>query len=155
MEFVVASGGRKRYEPDYYAFIYYVFVVLSRIKIRSPDAEKVNFIVEQKSTLTKHIAEFYESMPEALRHIGRGELIPLLGEFIPSSKDRIPVQAADFLCWHSQRFDAGMLQEADARRWNPMARKLGFSFDVPKHLMKALAEAFDKYGAQDQEAHRF
>lgn len=148
-QIVVASGAHKRYEPDYYAFIYYVYVVLARITIRHPDAEKVNFVVEQKSTITTHIRELYESMPDALRHIDRSDLIPLLGEFIPGTKERIPLQAADFLCWHSQRADAGTLEEADVRRWNPLAKKLGFSFDVPEKLMKQLAEAFDEHGTQD------
>ena len=141
-QLLAGSGGRKRYEPDYYAFVIYAFVVLNRVKIRFPNAEKVDFIVERKSSLTTHIQEFYESLPTALKHVNREDLLPLMGDFIPAAKERVPLQAADFLCWHSRRADARMLDETDMRRWNPMAKKKGFNFTAPERLMASLAEAF-------------
>jgi len=141
-QLLAGSGGRKRYEPDYYPFVIYAFVVLNRVKIRFPNAEKVDFIVERKSSLTTHIQEFYESLPTALKHVNREDLLPLMGDFIPASKERVPLQAADFLCWHSRRADARMLDETDMRRWNPMAKKKGFNFTAPERLMASLAEAF-------------
>lgn len=144
-----ASGGRKRYEPDYYAFVTYVYAVLCRVKIKFPEAEKVDFIVERKSTITRHIQEFYDSLPEALKRLGREDLVPLFGNFISATKEHISLQAADFLCWHSQRGDAGKLESCDIRRWNPMANKTGFNFSVPDELMTALAEAFQAKGADE------
>jgi hypothetical protein len=78
-QLLAVSGGRKRYEPDYYAFVIYAYAVLCRVKIKFPEAEKVDFIVERKSSLTTHIQDFYESLPDALRHINREDLLPLLG----------------------------------------------------------------------------
>jgi hypothetical protein len=75
-DFLAASGGRKRFEPDYLAFVAYAYAVLKRISIKHPDAKKVDFIVEVKSLVTKHIGELYESLPDALQHIGHPELIP-------------------------------------------------------------------------------
>ena len=147
-QFAVASGARKRYEPDYNAFLTYAYAVLCRVKVKFPDAERVDFLVEQKFDITKHSQEFFETLPNSLRHIGRADLIPLLGTFTQGSKEKAPLQAADFLCWHSQRADAGTLELNDIRRWNPMARKKGFSFDVPDELMTALAEAFEKHEGQ-------
>jgi hypothetical protein len=147
--FAVASGARKRYEPDYNAFLTYAYAVLCRVRVKFPDAERVDFLVEQKSGVTKHTQEFFDTLPASLRHIGRSDLIPLLGTFTPGSKETIPLQAADFLCWHSQRADTGTLEQNDILRWNPMARKKGLSFDVPDQLMKALAQAFEKYEKQD------
>jgi hypothetical protein len=139
-----ASGGLKRYEPDYYTFVVYVYAVLCRVKVRHPDTEKVDFIVESKSGFTKYISEFYKSMPTALRHIAREDLVPLLGDFIPGSKDRVPLQAADFLCWHTQRAKANNLDTKDMRRWKSMARKPAFTFDVPEEILAKLAESFEK-----------
>jgi hypothetical protein len=143
---LAVSGGVKRYEPDYYAFTTYVYAVLCRVKTRHPEAEKVDFIVENKAGITKHLSDFYDSMPNALRHIGRQDLIPLVGEFIPGSKERVPLQAADFLCWHTQRADAQNLTLHDWRRWIPMAQKKGFSFTVTKDLLTGLADAFENHG---------
>ncbi len=151
---LAVSGGVKRYEPDYYAFnayaYAYAYAVLARVKINHPEAEKVDFIVENKAGITKHLSDFYDSMPNALRHIGREDLIPLVGEFIPGSKDRVPLQAADFLCWHTQRADAHNLTLQDWRRWVPMANKKGFSFTVTKDLLTGLADAFENHGEKQR-----
>lgn len=144
IEFQGSSGGRKRYEPDYYAFVPYAYAVLCRVKIKFPDAERVDFMVEQKSGITRQIQDFHESLPNALHHIDRADLIPLVGEFIPGTKQDIPLQAADFLCWHSQRAEAETLDESDARRWNRMAKMKGFSFEMTEELMMPLAEAFQR-----------
>lgn len=147
---LATTGGVKRYEPDYYAFMTYAYAVLCRVKIKHPEAEKVDFVVEYKAGITEHLRGFYESLPNALRHIKRPDLIPLLGEFIPGSKERVPLQAADFLCWHTQRADADRLTFEDWRRWQPMAHKKGFSFSVTEDLLTGLAEAFEKHGADSE-----
>ena len=143
-QFQTASGARKRYEPDFYAFLPYAYAVLCGVKIMFPEAERVDFMVEQKSGITPHMQAFHESLPEALRHIERSDLLSIMGGFIPGSKQDIPLQAADFLCWHSQRAEAGTLDECDARRWNRMARMKGFSFEMTEQLMRPLAEAFQQ-----------
>ncbi|HEY1679394.1 MAG TPA: DUF3800 domain-containing protein [Candidatus Sulfotelmatobacter sp.] len=143
---LAVTGGIKRYEPDYYAFMTYAYAVLCRVQIRHPEAEKVDFIVENKAGITKHLSGFYDSLPNALRHIGREDLIHLVGEFIPGSKERVPLQAADFLCWHTQRADAQTLTLQDWRRWVPMANKKGFSFAVTRDLLTGLADAFKEHG---------
>jgi hypothetical protein len=150
---LATSGGVKRYEPDYYAFMTYAYAVLCRVKITHPEADKVDFVVEYKAGITEHLRGFYESLPGALRHIGREELIPLLGEFIPGSKEHVPLQAADFLCWHTQRADAEKLTDEDWRRWQPMAQKKGFSFTVTEDLLTGLADAFDKHGVKNETVH--
>jgi hypothetical protein len=141
-KFFASSGARIEYEPDYYAFLIYAFAVLCRVKVKYPEADKVDFVVEQRSKITKYVQDFYETLPKSLRHIGREDLIPLVGDFIPGSKERTPLQAADFLCWHGQRSDAGTLEDSDARRWNPIAKRQGFPFDVPPRLLRKLADAW-------------
>ena len=143
-EFQTSSGARKRYEPDYYAYLPYAYALLCGVKIMFSEAERIDFMVEQKSGITPQMQGFHESLPEALRHIDRSDLLPLLGKFIPGMKQDIPLQAADFLCWHSQRAEAETLDESDARRWYRMARMKGFSFEMTEELMRPLAEAFQQ-----------
>jgi hypothetical protein len=151
-QFQTASGARKRYEPDYYAFVSYAYAVLCRVNVKFPDVEKVDFMVEHKSGFTQQIQEFYESLPDALRRVGRSDLISLLGTFISGSKEHVPLQAADFLCWHCQRAEAGTLDADEIIRWNRMARLKGFSFDMTEELMMNLANAFEREQANSNKS---
>jgi hypothetical protein len=144
---IAASGGKKDYQPDFLAFTSYALSVLVQVKLRYPDAEEVDFLVENNSEITKHIYELYKALPDALNLINRSELIPLLGEFIPGGKDRVPLQAADYLCWHSQRKEAQTLSDVrDVRRWNTIAQRKGFNLTLPADLLADLAQAFTERG---------
>lgn len=151
---VASTGARRSYEPDHYAFLVYAYAVLCRVKVKYFDAEKVDFIVENKSNVTMYVRDLYETLPYALRHIGRSDLLPLVGEFIPGSKERIPLQAADFLCWHNQRAQVGQMEDSDIRRWNPMAKKKGFSFDVPEELLEEFAAAWEEKAKENEALNR-
>jgi hypothetical protein len=151
---IVASGAQKTFQPDFLAFTSYVYAVLSQVYLKYPDAEKVDFLLENNSEITKHIYELYKTMPVALNHIERPELIPLLGEFIPGGKERVPLQAADYLCWHSQRAEAQTLSdERDLRRWNTIAQRKGFNLTLPTDVLTALAQAFTEHGKENETTH--
>jgi hypothetical protein len=144
---VVASGAQKDFVPDFLAFVAYVHAVLVSVQLRNPEAEKVDFLVENNSQITKHIYELYKTLPESLTYIGKPELIPLLGKFLPGEKDRVPLQAADYLCWHSQRAEANTLfDDRDLRRWNTIAARKGFNLSLPTSVLTALAQAFTEHG---------
>jgi hypothetical protein len=148
---IAASGAQKDYQPDFLAFTSYALAVLVRVHLKYPDAEKVDFLVENNSDVTKHIYELYKAMPVGLDHIKRPELIPLLGEFIPGGKDRVPLQAADYLCWHSQRAEAGTLSDVrDLRRWNTIAQRQGFDLTLDTDLLTDLAQAFTERGKENE-----
>ena len=151
---VVASGAHKDFQPDFLAFMSYAYAVLFYVNKKHPDAEKVDFLVENNSEITKHIYELYKEMPSALTRIGMQHLIPLVGEFIPGGKDRAPLQAADYLCWHIQRAEANNLDDRDARRWNTMAVRKGFNLPMPMGVITGLAEAFAKHGEENEERNR-
>ena len=148
---IAESGKVVAYEPDFFAFMTYAFTVLLYVKEKCPDAERVDFLVENNSEITKHIYHLYKALPESLKLIGKPELVPLVGDFIPAGKDRVPLQAADYLCWHSQRAEAGTLDEKDARRWHTISMRSGFDYLVPTDLLKELADAFDKAEGNDGE----
>jgi len=119
------SGARKKFEPDYLAFMAYAYLVLMFCDKARPDAEKVDFVVERSSDITKHIQEFYDDMPDSLTKVGLGRLVPLLGELIPGGKERAPLQAADVLCWYTERFHEGTLDEKNVRRYKVIATRRG------------------------------
>src|SRR6266403_1453566 len=137
---LVASGAVKNYKPDFLGFVSYAFAVLTQVHFKYPEAEKVDFLVENNSEITKQIHELYETMPASLKQIGKPELVPLVGEFLPGRKDRVPLQAADYLCCHNQRSDAQMLDDRDSRRWNTLACRKGFNLTLPTSILTALAK---------------
>lgn len=146
------SGGNKKYQPDFFAFTAYAFAVLLHLHYHYPEAEKIDFLVENNSDITKYIHQLYKSLPAACTHVGRPELVSVMGEFLPAGKERIPVQAADYLCWHSQRKEAGTLDERDMRRWNTIASRKGFDYTVPTEVLTQLAEAYAKQEKENEAA---
>jgi hypothetical protein len=151
---MVASGALKDFQPDFLAFVAYVFAVLSHMKLKHPYAEKVDFLVESNSEITKYIHELYQTMPIALGHVNRPELIPLVGEFLPGEKNRVPLQAADYLCWHSQRAETQQLDDRDSRRFNMIANRTGFNLTLPAGVLTSLARAFTEHEGQHETTKR-
>lgn len=137
----VKSGGGKVFAPDYLAFTSYAYCVLEFCGRKRPDAEKVDFIVERNNEVTKHIQEFHERLPDALASIGLERLIPLVGEVIPGGKNRFPLQAADVLCWYSQRFREQGLDEKNVRRYRTIASREGLRLDLTNQDVTQLWEA--------------
>ena len=87
---------------DYPSFHGYIYLVLSACSLK-PTAEKVDFIIEKKREVFPAMHDFHQGMSESFRNYGLPRLADLIGELIPGDKKRIPLQAADLLCWHIQR----------------------------------------------------
>lgn len=146
-----ASGGKKDFQPDFLAFVAYVWGILGYIHAKHPDVTKVDFLVENNSAITKEIHELYKSMPLALANVRAPELVPLLGKFLPAGKNRVPLQAADYLCWHSRRADSNTLDDIrDRRRFGTIASRKGFRLVIPIEVLTGLAESFNKHGLTNQ-----
>ena len=91
-----------------------------------PEAEKVDFIIERKAQVTRHIQDFHSQLAQALEAQGAASLARLVGELIPGGKERVPLQAADVLCWHSARSQqVGTMDAADKRRYAKLAHRSG------------------------------
>lgn len=106
-----------RFEPDFIGFIGFVYAALDYVAQRYPDAEQVDFVVEQKSSVSRNIDQFYETIEDALTVKGRADLVPLIGELNPNGdKKRVPLQAADIAMWHLRRRAVGDADRDDMRR---------------------------------------
>jgi hypothetical protein len=69
-----------------------------------PDAERVDFVVSRKQSVTHHLQEAHIEIKKWLG-LSIPKLRELVGEIIPASmEDRLPLQCADLLCWHQQRY---------------------------------------------------
>jgi hypothetical protein len=143
------SGGVKKYEPDFLAFTSYAFAVCLHLHHRYPEAEKIDFVVESNGEITKHIHQLYKKLPGAFEYVGRPELVSLIGEFLPAGKVRMPLQAADYLCWHSQRAKAGTLDDRDARRWYTISNRKGFDYTIPTSTLISIAKAYEEKERDD------
>ncbi len=140
-----AAGAKaSRFLVDHFAFKTYVFTVLHYVHLNYPETEKVDFIVERKEGVFEKLKQFYEAFEEGLKHVHRPELIKYLGELNWAGKDRVPVQAADMLCWHASHFDLGLLKGRDEMRARIMFNRTGEVFDLPDDLHFELAEALKR-----------
>jgi hypothetical protein len=151
--FLDAHGGKKimenvagtkgaQYLIDHFCFDAYVLTVLHYIHLKHPDAEKVDFVVERKEGVFEKIKQFYEVFGDGLKYIGRPELARYMGELTAVSKDRVPAQAADMLCWYASRFDLGTLTGRDLMRAHLMFNRKGKIIPLPDELHAELARSF-------------
>ncbi len=116
--------GAFRFEPDYFAFLGFVYASLDYVATRYPDSKRVDFVVERKTTVSTNIPAFYKNVEEGLRRKGRSDLVHLLGEVLPGGKDRIPLQAADVAVWHLRRHSTRTADRYDERRlWRMFSRR--------------------------------
>jgi len=138
----VAKNKAARFLVDHFSFNVYVYTVLHYVHAKHPEAEKVNFIVERKEGVFEKLKQFYETFGDALNIIGAPELIKYLGEITPAGKDRVPVQAADMLCWHASRADMGLLKGRDLMRAATIFNRKGKVIPLPDKIHFELASAF-------------
>jgi hypothetical protein len=148
---VLPTGGEKRFMPDFLAFMAYAWCVLSYVRATQPCAEKVDFMVERNSDITRYMNAFYDQLPAALQNAKAPELVDLMGDFVPVDKKRPPVQAADYLCWLSRHAEENDLQERDARRFGTISCRQGFKLAIPDSVLTGLAESFTKNGLSREE----
>jgi len=108
-------------EPDYFCFIAYAYNIVITISAEHPEAKKVDFVVSRKGKLTDRLKRFHEE----LQRFVDPKFKDLVGELIPGTpEDRLPLQAADLLCWHMQRHFAKTLDNEDQRRLNILTTDL-------------------------------
>jgi hypothetical protein len=142
---IIQNPGDKkasRFLIDHHSFNVYVFTVLNYIHIKHPDAEKVDFMVERKEGVFEKLKQFYDGFANSLDYVGRPELKKYLGELQAVGKDRVPVQAADMLCWHASRDDLGVLKGRDAMRAATIFARSGKRIPMPDEVHFDLARAF-------------
>lgn len=138
----IAGNKAARFLVDHFSFNAYVFAVLHYVHLKHPEAEKVDFVVERKEGVFEKLKQFYDGFEDGLKHIARPELIKYLGELTPSGKDRVPVQAADMLCWHASRYDLGLLKGRDEMRARFMFNRKGKIIPLADEIHFDLARSF-------------
>jgi hypothetical protein len=103
-------------EPDYFCFVAYAPLITAQAYNQWPNVERIDFVVDRKRGVTHHLAEFKEDIKQGIAP----ELGALIGDLIPASmEDRLPLQCADVLLWHIQRYFAS---DQDQEKMVPIDR---------------------------------
>lgn len=136
------TGGKRPFDPDYLCFIGYVYYVLNYLAHKHPEAEKVDFVIEKNGPITRYIQHFHSTIADNLEALRQPHLARLLGDLLPASKDRVPLQAADVLCWHTARAQhSETMDAADIRRYNTIAKRDGCHWRMPNEMVLELVQA--------------
>ena len=99
-------------------------------------------MVESNGVITEYIKGFHGDLAGGLKFIGEPDLAPLVGQLIPASKDRVPLQAADVLCWHKRRsMHPETMSASDVRRYWNLARLSGHHHPISKEEVSKIAAA--------------
>jgi len=147
----VAGDKGARFLVDHFSFNTYVYTVLKYIHARHPEAEKVDFIVERKEGVFEKLKQFYGTFEDSLKMVGAPELVKYLGKITSAGKDRVPVQAADMLCWRASRADLGVLKDRDLMRAAVLFNRKGKVIPLPDEIHYDLARAFtEKINEQER-----
>jgi hypothetical protein len=132
------------FQVDYPSFHGYIYIVLMMCAAY-PKAEKVDFVIEKKKEVFPAIHDFHEGLAESFKKFGVPRFAELVGELIPGDKKRIPLQAADLLCWHTQRLAASArnpaitFSDVDSQRLSKLAR-IGMGQTWPREMMEELCD---------------
>jgi hypothetical protein len=154
--FSPSQGQRVMLEADYLCFAWFAFTQLQWLHDEyGEEVEKVDLWVEENGPITRHMHGFHRSLLSALTYVNRPHLASLVGEFLPVSKTRIPVQTADMLTWHSRNRRRGRLDRDGHRRGWKMTEsgvpgrkgRFGHRGTMTEENMRDLAERFAKYPA--------
>ena len=140
MKIVHPAGGSAPLDPDYVCFLGYSYLVLLYVAQTYPDVEKVDFVIERNGRITKYIQAFHAGLSQALQSLDLPHAARLVGEILPAGKDRVPLQIADLLCWHTARARETM-DELDSRRYAKLARRRGINESLTPEQIKELASS--------------
>jgi hypothetical protein len=131
----------RAFEPDFVCFLAYSWIVLNYLDQHHPEAEKVDFVVEKNGATTKHIQDFHSALAQSLEALGNPSLARFVGDIIPGEKGRIPLQAADLLCWHTARSrHPETMDLADRRRYATIAHRKGTYEQISNEQVFRMAE---------------
>ena len=125
-------------EPDYFCFVAYARVILEFIHRKFREATKVNFIVSATSAkIEKHLQAIHGDM----KQMTEPNVAQLLGEFEPiTMKDCLPLQAADVLCWHFQRYyRSERMERIDETRLALLGESIGHNHDWSREDLEGMA----------------
>lgn len=122
--------------PDYFGFLAFAAEVVKLLPMMYDDVERVDFVVERNGKITDYITRVRAQLIRFLEP----EDARLVGEVIPDGKDRLPLQAADFLLWHLQKDEANGLSRTDYKRlWKMLSCRQGHKHEWESKELKTLA----------------
>jgi hypothetical protein len=108
-------------KPDYFCFLTFCVDAVAGICGKYENVDKIYFVVSRKEVVTNYIKEAHKDLPQWLG-ARQPSLVGKMGDIIPASMDsRLPLQAADVLCWHLQRYFAKTSTPMDTRRRKSLA----------------------------------
>ena len=120
------------FEPDYFCFILFAMGVLHAVSLRDPPCSRVHFLVERKNRVHARLTHFHSQMAAGVTALGAPGLAPLVGKLIPGGKADLPLQAADLLCWYTQRVSHGRLSRVEERHFWSLARRKGMFVPITR-----------------------
>lgn len=138
---LVPKRKHEPFRPDYMGFIGFAWYLLQYVAKHHPEAEKVDFIVERNGHITKYIQEFHAQLAAMFRFLELPNVAELVGELLPAGKERVPLQAADVLCWHTARAKSKTMDATDARRYQLLAKREGLYATLPPQDMDKIDDA--------------
>jgi hypothetical protein len=135
-------------EPDYACYMAYLGIMLIRVRAVSPAATLVNFVCSSKNKkITKGLNAIMD-VTRAYLMDNWPERAPLLGNLIPASPQlQLPLQSADVLCWHLQRYYSGTFDRTEeSRMWYLLKERDGAIHNWEREDLEVFVKALREKG---------
>jgi len=132
-------------DPDYLCFLMYVMQTIFFVKHTYHDVKLLNFIAAEKQAIPhKRLKEVVEGIRQLLAE-KEPEYASILGDVVEAScspEHQIPLQAADVLCWHIQRYNFHALKPIvrlergiENRMWYLLKDRHGHTDELDESLL--------------------
>ncbi len=89
---------------------------------------RLDILIERNGIMTDRLLQFATGVGGSLRGTPEEHLEPLIGAFVPGGKEDPRLQAADLLCWFTQRAASGTANRDQRRHIERLARLHGDRF---------------------------
>ncbi len=130
-------------EPDYMCYVAYISFILGEVRRKYRDAAtKVNFVLAEKKKVTQHVGALCGPIKDFFEK-NHPELSALLGDVGPGSMvDELPLQAADLLGWHMQKFYSKTYDRLEEGRFAMLVNdRDGFLHTWERRELEAMAKS--------------
>jgi hypothetical protein len=110
------------------------------------DIDRVDFVISEKQCVSKNMDKVLDTLKAQVREPATASLIGNIR--IGRMEAEIPLQAADVMCWHIQRYFSGVFDRTlEDRMWYLLKERTGVMHYWKREELEATSRDLEKEGA--------
>jgi len=132
-------------QPDYACFMGFAGALLEHFQGMLSDIDRVDFVISEKQCVSKNMGLILDTLKLRVQEPVRASLIGNIR--IGKMDTEVPLQAADVLCWHIQRYFSGVFDRTlEDRMWYLLKERTGVMHYWKREELEATSRDLEKAG---------